>query len=64
MRKKKQKRDYECPECNVHELQFEKFICASVTLDPQGSSEENWNNDKSIDGDHEEWIGSSTEVAP
>ena len=64
MRKKKQKRDYECPECNVHELQFEKFICASVMLDPQGSSEENWNNYKEINADHEEWVGSSTEVAP
>ena len=64
MMKKKLKRVYERPECKVHELQIEKFICASVTLDPQGSSEENWNNDKEINADHEEGVGSSTEVAP
>ncbi|WP_315275429.1 fatty-acid--CoA ligase [Prevotella histicola] len=61
---KKQKPFYQQPECRILAIEVEKFICVSVTLNPPGSSEENWDNDNRADADHEEWFGSSTEVAP
>ncbi len=54
MRKKKQKRDYECPKCKVHELQIERFICTSVTPSASGSTSPSkqapsWGEDEEAD---------------
>lgn len=59
------KKNYVSPTCCLTAIEDEGCICASLTLDPQGSSEpSNWNNDQYIEGDHDEWFGTSTEVAP
>ena len=51
MEKKKLKRDYERPECKVHELQIEKFICTSVYPNaPQSSEDYNWEDGGVVDG--------------
>lgn len=51
MRKKKLKRDYERPECKVHELQTENFICTSVYPDaPQTNEDYNWEDGGVVDG--------------
>ena len=49
MRKKKLKRDYERPECKVHELQIEKFICTSVYPDAPQSTETGWEDGGIVD---------------
>ena len=46
MRKKK---DYERPECAVHEMEIENFICTSVTPNAPLTTEEDW-EDEGIDG--------------
>lgn len=58
------KKPYVIPDCTIIPVQTENFICASVTLDPTGSSEENWDAETTHDGDHDEWFGSMGEVAP
>ena len=59
------KKNYVSPTCCLVAIEDEGCICASLTLDPQGSSEpSNWDNDQTVDGDHDEWVGTSTEVAP
>ena len=51
MRKKKLKRDYERPECKVHGLQAESFICTSVYPDaPQTNEDYNWEDGGVVDG--------------
>lgn len=50
MRKKKQKRDYECPKCKVHELQIERFICTSVTPSASGSTSPSWGSEQEYGG--------------
>ena len=50
MRKKQEKKDYERPECVVHKMETETFICTSVTLDTPNSSEDWWDADEDIDG--------------
>nr|WP_315455641.1 fatty-acid--CoA ligase [uncultured Prevotella sp.] len=50
MRKKKLKRDYECPECKVHEVQIEKFICTSVYPDAPHTTETDWEDGGEVDG--------------
>lgn len=59
------KKTYVAPACSTVAVENEGCICVSVTLNPQGSSEPNtWGYDQVINGDHDEWFGSSTEVAP
>lgn len=59
------KKNYVSPACCLVAIEDEGCICASLTLDPQGSSEpSNWDNNQTVDGDHDEWFGTSTEVAP
>ena len=59
------KKNYVSPTSCLVAIEDEGCICASLTLDPQGSSEpSNWDNDQTVDGDHDEWFGTSTEVAP
>ena len=50
MRKNKLKRVYERPECKVHELQIEKFICTSVYPDAPQSTETGWEDGGIVDG--------------
>ena len=50
MEKKKLKRDYKCPECKVHELQIEKFICTSVYPNALQSTETDWEDGGEVDG--------------
>ena len=50
MEKKKQKRDYECPKCKVHELQIERFICTSVTPSASGSTSPSWGSEQEHGG--------------
>ena len=50
MGKKKLKRDYECPECKVHKLELENFICTSVYPDAPQTNETGWENDGEVDG--------------
>ena len=38
MEKIKQKKDYHAPECKVHGIQIEDFICTSVTPSASGST--------------------------
>lgn len=59
------KKNYVSPTCCLTAIEDEGCICASLTLDQQNSSEpSNWGNTQEIDGDHDEWFGTSTEVAP
>lgn len=61
MRKKK---DYERPECNVHEMETETFICASVTPDT-GASQHQWGyDDKGVHEVGSIILGDETTVAP
>ena len=50
MRKTKQKRDYERPECKVHELELENFICTSVYPDAPHTIETDWEDGGDVDG--------------
>lgn len=50
MEKKKLKRDYKRPECKVHELQIEKFICTSVYPNAPQSTETDWEDGGVVDG--------------
>mgnify|MGYP001736673520 CR=1 FL=1 len=51
MEKKKLKRDYECPRCEVYKLELENFICTSVSPNaPQSSEDYNWEDGGNIDG--------------
>ena len=48
--KKKEKKDYERLECNVHEMETETFICTSVTPNAPQTTEEDWENGGEVDG--------------
>ena len=50
MEKKKLKRDYECPECKVHKLELENFICTSVSPDAPQTNEAGWEDGGIVDG--------------
>ena len=50
MRKKQVKKDYERPECIVHEMETETFICTSVTPNAPLTMEEEWESEESVDG--------------
>ena len=50
MSKKKEKKDYERPECIVHEMETETFICTSVTPNAPQSEELYWEKEETIDG--------------
>ena len=50
MSKKKEKKDYERPECAVHEMEIETFICTSVTPNAPQTTEEDWEDGGNIDG--------------
>ena len=50
MRKKKEKKDYERPECIVHEMETETFICTSVYPNAPQTTESNWEADEDVDG--------------
>lgn len=50
MRKKKLKRDYECPKCKVYKLELENFICTSVSPNAPQTSEAGWEDGGNIDG--------------
>jgi len=53
MSKKKEKKDYERPECAVHEVETENFICTSISAvapnAPQ-TTEEDWEDGGIVDG--------------
>lgn len=55
---------YSCPVCSMIAVESESCICVSMTLDAQNSSEPDWNSDQTINGDHDEWFGTPSEVAP
>ena len=64
MSKKQEKKDYERPECIVHEMETETFICASVTPDAS-ASQHDWGYDNK--GVHEVGtiiLGDETTVTP
>lgn len=50
MEKKKQKRDYERPECKVHQLEVENFICTSVYPNAPQTNEAGFEDGGEIDG--------------
>ena len=50
MRKKQEKKDYERPECIVHKMETETFICTSVTPNAPQTTEEEWENGGEVDG--------------
>lgn len=50
MDKKKLKRDYERPECKVHQLEVENFICTSVYPNAPQTNEAGFENGGEIDG--------------
>ena len=50
MSKKKKKKDYERPECNVHEMETGTFICTSVTPNAPQTTEEDWEDGGLVDG--------------
>ena len=50
MRKKQEKKDYERPECIVHEMETETFICTSVYPNALQTTESNWEADEDVDG--------------
>ena len=50
MRKKQVKKDYERPECIVHEMETETFICTSVTPNAPLTTEEEWEDGGVVDG--------------
>ena len=50
MSKKKEKKDYERPECAVHEMETETFICTSVTPNAPQTTEEDWEDGGTVDG--------------
>ena len=50
MSKKKEKKDYERPECAVHEMETETFICTSGTPNAPQTTEEDWENGGTVDG--------------
>ena len=50
MRKKKEKKDYERPECAVHEMETEIFICTSVYPNEPQTTEEDWEDGGEVDG--------------
>ena len=50
MRKKQEKKDYERPECIVHEMETENFICTSVTPNAPLTTEEEWEDGGVVDG--------------
>ncbi len=50
MRKKQEKKDYERPECIVHEMETETFICTSVYPNAPQTTESNWEADEDVDG--------------
>ena len=50
MRKTKEKRDYERPECKVHKLELENFICTSVYPDAPHTTETDWEDGGEVDG--------------
>lgn len=61
MRKKK---DYERPECNIHEMETETFICASVTPDASVSQHQWGYDDKGVHEVGSILLGDETTVAP
>ena len=46
MEKKKQKKNYHAPECKVHSIKVENFICTSVTPSASGSTRPSWGSDQ------------------
>ena len=50
MRKKQEKKDYERPECNVHKMETETFICTSVYPNAPQTTEEDWEDGGVVDG--------------
>jgi hypothetical protein len=46
----KERQDYLRPSCNVVDVDTCMFICTSVMLDTQTSTEEEWENDTEVDG--------------
>nr|WP_315454533.1 fatty-acid--CoA ligase [uncultured Prevotella sp.] len=50
MEKKKLKRVYERPECNVHGLELENFICTSVYPNAPQTNETGWEDGGEVDG--------------
>ena len=50
MRKKQEKKDYERPECIVHKMETETFICTSVYPDAPQTNEAGFEDGGEIDG--------------
>ena len=52
MSKKKEKKDYERPECAVHKMETETFICISTKVTPNAplTTEEEWEDGGVVDG--------------
>ena len=50
MKKMKQKRDYKRPECKVHKLELENFICTSVYPNAPQTTETDWEDGGEVDG--------------
>lgn len=60
-----ERKAYVSPTFKIIVVEDEGNFCASVTLDPQGSTQPNgWNTDQIVNGDHDEWFGSPSDVAP
>ena len=49
MKRTKEKRDYKRPECKVHQLEVENFICTSVYPDAPQTNETGFENGGEID---------------
>lgn len=58
------KRPYVKPACGIISVEPANLICASVSPNPIGSSESSWSSETVHEGDHTEWFGTTTEVAP
>lgn len=63
-RELKKKRQYMSPHCWIISMDDEGFICVSGKLDASGSSGGYWEAGGFYNGDHSEWFGSMSEVAP
>ncbi|MBF1627983.1 hypothetical protein [Prevotella sp.] len=50
MEKKKEKKNYHAPECKVHSIQVENFICTSVTPSASGSTSPSWGSEQEHGG--------------
>ena len=55
---------YSKPECKLIKTNTEQFICVSVSMNAPSSTESDWDSETVHNGDHDEWFGTMSEVAP